>query len=79
MATGTIGTNTGFIDKRIGRLNTSTTVLAEEANYGNVEAMKTRLTAISSARYPVSKLATMTENDLVYALRIETGDAAGIK
>jgi len=79
MATGTMGTNNGFIDKRIGRLNTGASVLAEEANYDNVEAMKTRLTTINAARYTTQRLAFMTENDLVYALRIETGDSAGIR
>lgn len=79
MASGTIKNGFGFVDKRRGRVNSSTTQLAEEANYNNVSAMRTRLTAISAARYPASKLDAMTINDLRYALRVETGDSAGIK
>lgn len=79
MASSTIRTGKGFVDKRRGRVNTGTTQLAEEANYDNVSSMRTRLTAISAARYPASKLDAMTFNDMVYALRVETGDSAGIK
>jgi hypothetical protein len=79
MASGTINTGKGFLDKRRGRVNASTTLLAEEANYDNVASMRSRLTTISAARYPTWKLDTMTINDLRYALRIETGDSAGIR
>jgi hypothetical protein len=79
MAASTIKNGKGFVDKRRGRTNSSTTQLAEEANYDNVSSLRTRLTAISAARYPASKLDAMTVNDMVYALRVETGDSAGIK
>lgn len=79
MASSTIGNGKGFVDKRRGRVNSSTSQLAEEANYDNVSAMRTRLTAISAARYPASKLDAMTINDMRYALRLETADSAGIK
>ena len=78
MASGTINNGRGFVDKRHGRVNSSTTKLAEEANYGNVSSMRTRLTAISATKYPSWKLDAMTKNDMVSALRLETGDKAGI-
>lgn len=79
MASGTVTNGKGFVDRRRGRVNTSTTQLAEEANYDNVSALRTRLTAISAAKYTPAKLDAMTLNDMRYALRIETGDSAGIK
>jgi hypothetical protein len=79
MASSTIANKRGFVDRRRGRTNNSTTQLAEEANYGNVSAMRTRLTAISAVRYPPAKLDAMTMNDMVFALRVETGDSASIR
>lgn len=73
-----IGTdNNGFIDKRRGRGSTGAGVLAETA-YNNIAAMKTRLTALAPASYTAARLATMTDNDVVYALRVASADAAGI-
>lgn len=79
MANGTINTGKGFVDKRRGRVNASTTQLAEEANYDNVASLRTRLAAISATKYSAVKLDAMTRNDMVYALRVETSDSAGIK
>ena len=79
MANGTQKSGKGFIDRRRGRVNTSTTQLAEEANYDNVQAMRTRLTAINAARYTTTRLDAMTMNDMVHALRVETGDSASIR
>jgi hypothetical protein len=79
MANGTINTGKGFIDKRRGRVNASTTLLAEEANYDNIASLRTRLAAINASKYSAVKLDAMTRNDMVYALRVETSDSAGIK
>lgn len=68
----------GFVDKRAGRGNTtSSNVVAEYANYATIAAKKARITTLAAASYPASRLATMTENDLDYTLRL-LGDAAGI-
>lgn len=79
MANGTAKSGKGFIDRRRGRVNASTTQLAEEANYDNVQAMRTRLTAINAARYTTTRLDAMNMNDMVHALRVETGDSASIR
>lgn len=69
----------GFTDKRVGRGNTSTShVNSEYANLGTIAAKKARLTTLAAASYPAARLATMTENDLDYALRL-ISDSAGIK
>ena len=70
-----VGNMHNYIDKRHGRGGNHPS--AEYANLKDIAAMKTRLTAISSARYPASKLASMTENDLVFAIRTEV-ESAGI-
>lgn len=70
--------NTRFVDKRRGRSHDGV-ALTEAANYGKVSDLKTRLTAISATKYSAARLATMTVNDMVYALRLESGDSAGIK
>jgi hypothetical protein len=79
MASGTIGNGKGFVDKRRGRVNGSTSQLVEEANYDNVSSLRTRLAAINATKYSSTKLDAMTLNDMRYALRVETGDSAGIK
>lgn len=73
------GDRTGFVDNRFNRGLTGATVLAEEANYSSISSMKARLTALNSTSYSTARLATMTQNDMVYALRVASADAAGIK
>lgn len=70
--------NQRFIDKRRGRTQDGV-ALTEAANYGKVADLKTRLAAISATKYSAARLANMTVNDMVYALRVETADAGGIK
>lgn len=70
--------NHRFVDKRRGRTQDGV-ALTEAANYGQVSTLKSRLTAISATKYSAARLATMTVNDMVYALRLETADSAGIK
>ena len=69
----------GVTDKRRGRGNTTSThQLTEFSNMQTIAAMKTRLAAISGTTYTAARMATMTENDLVYALRVASADSAGI-
>jgi len=68
-----------FVDKRRGRGGTGADVVAEAANMQSVSLLKARLTALSATSYTAARLATMTKNDLIYALRIASADSAGIK
>ena len=70
--------DTGFVDKRRGRTYDGQ-ALAEANNFNTVAALKARLTALKPTTYTAAKLGTMTVNDMVYALRLESADAAGIK
>ena len=69
----------GVTDVRRGRGTTGNHNMAEVANLTSINAMKTRLTALSPTTYTAARLATMTENDMMYAIRVATADAAGIK
>ena len=66
-----------FIDKRRS-YDKGVPILAENANYGSIASMRTRLTALAPGTYTTSRLNTMTTNDMVYALRLLSADAAGI-
>lgn len=69
----------GLVDKRRGRGTTTTShQLAEASNLTTVAAMKARLTALNPTTYTSARLATMTENDLIYAIRVASADSAGI-
>lgn len=67
----------GFVDKRRGR-SYEGQALAEANNYDTVSELKARLTALNATSYSAARLATMTVNDMVYALRVASADAAGI-
>lgn len=68
----------GVIDKRVGRGSTGANGLAEYANLGSIAGMRTRLAAIDGTYFTAARLDLMTENDMVYALRVRSADAAGI-
>lgn len=70
--------NTRFVDKRRGRTQDGVAI-AEVANMNTVAGLKARLQALKATTYTDAKLATMTVNDMVFALRQESGDSAGIK
>jgi hypothetical protein len=63
-------------DKRAGTGFTSTP-FATKANYTDIADMRARLTAISGTIYTAARLDQMTQNDMVYAIRLND-DAAGI-
>ena len=68
----------GFVDKRVGRGTTGTNGIAEYANHGSISSKRTRLAALNAGYYTAARLNVMTENDMAYALRLATGDSAGI-
>lgn len=67
----------GFIDKRRSAGQTETTDIGTPANYLTHEALDARLTAISATSYSAKRLRQMTQNDKIYAIRLND-DAAGI-
>lgn len=74
----------GFIDKRRGANFSSATQalhggssLGTPGNYDNINVMRTRLAVINAAYYTAARLDTMSENDMIYALR-SADDAASI-
>ena len=69
---------TGVKDKRRGRGTTSTQPMAEINNTQSISQLKTRLAALNGTSYSATRLATMTKNDMLYALRIASADSAGI-
>lgn len=77
MADSDLGELAGFVDKRRVKGQTGS-ALATSGNYDSVGAMRTRLAAVNGAYYTTARLNSMTENDMVYALR-QADDAAGIK
>lgn len=78
MANNQVGAvDNGFVDKRRARDHGSP-ALAEYANYGQVSTLRSRLTALSATSYTAARLDSMTSNDMVYALRVASADAAGI-
>ena len=70
-------TDIGFVDKRRGR-HYEGVAIAEANNMDTVGELKARLTALNATSYSAARLASMTVNDMVYALRVASGDAAGI-
>lgn len=78
MADGQFGpVDFGFVDKRRGR-SYEGVALAEANNFDTVSELKARLTALSATSYTAARLSNMTVNDMVYALRVASSDAAGI-
>jgi len=77
MADLNVDTLVGTTDKRHGRGSNTYPAAARIANYDNVNSLKARLTAINATSYTPARLATMSKNDMVYAVRL-ADDAAGI-
>lgn len=71
--------DTNFVDKRRTKGDHNSQVLAEAANYGSIANLKARLTALNATSYSAARLASMSVNDMVYALRTASADSAGIK
>lgn len=73
-----IGSPLNVVDKRLGRGSNGVTSTVEVANTSSTAALKARLTALKPSSYTAARMMTMTENDLIYALRLESADSAGI-
>ena len=78
MAEFDIGNSAGFVDKRQGEGTSGASVVTELANYDSIYLMRTRLAALNAAYYTAARMNSMTKNDLIYALRLESSDSAGI-
>jgi hypothetical protein len=66
----------GIVDKRRGRGVTGTG-LTTPANALDVNALRTRLLAVSATAYSTANLDKMTKNDMIYALRL-ADESAGV-
>ncbi len=63
----------GFVDRTrstAGSVADNTSAVATPANYASEAALDARLTAISSTTFTAARLATMTHNDKIYAVRV---------
>lgn len=68
----------GLVDKRRAvKAGSSTNNITTDANFADIGALRTRLTAISGTAYSSANLDKMTRNDMVYALRL-ADEAASI-
>jgi hypothetical protein len=72
-----LGNLLGYVDKRAGRGGTMNIPASAIANYRDIAGLRARLTAINATSYSSARLDSMTENDMIYALRLND-DAAGI-
>jgi len=77
MANLDVGNRQRVVDKRQGR-GTTTNPVTSDASMKDITAMRARLTAINATTFTAARLNTMTENDMLYAIRMND-DAAGIK
>lgn len=70
----------GFVDKREVQSNGGSLPGFRDSNiyYNDVSRLRTQLAAVNAAYYTTARLNNMTKNDMVYALRVSTGDVAGI-
>ena len=77
MANLDVGNRQRVVDKRQGR-GTTTNPVTSDASMKDITAKRARLTAINATTFTAARLNTMTENDMLYAIRMND-DAAGIK
>lgn len=78
MANFDIGNRQKVVDKRAGRGTTTSPLTTTDTNARDITTMRTRLTTISATTYTTARLNAMTENDMIYALRMND-DLAGVK
>lgn len=70
--------NLGIVDKRRAvRAGNPANNITTDANFADINALRTRLTAISATAYSSANLDKMTKNDMLYALR-QADEAASI-
>jgi hypothetical protein len=68
----------GYTDKRVGRGTIGLHPAAESNNMDSVSELRARLAGLNGAYFTVSRLDSMTKNDMIYALRLGSADSAGI-
>lgn len=78
MADNDINNPLGVVDRRAGRGVIGSNVLGAIVDLTSISAMRARLTAINPTSFTSARLNTMTENDMLYAIRVHTTDSAGI-
>lgn len=76
MADSDLGELAGFVDKRRVK-GQSGSSLATPGNYNSVASMRTRLATVNGAYFTAPRLNSMSENDMIYALRL-ADDSAGL-
>jgi len=77
MANFDIGNRQKVVDKRAGR-GTTTNPVTSDASMKDISTMRARLTVIGASTFTAARLDKMTENDMLYAIRM-SDDATGIK
>lgn len=71
MANNDIANHMGFVAKnKVSLAGDSGSGVATPANYASISSMRTRLAAANGSYYTSAMLDAMTENDMVYALRV---------
>lgn len=71
MADAQVGNQLRYVDKRQTQgVNTNSFNGTTTTNTKDIAALKARLTAISAVSYSPARLANMTENDMIYAVRL---------
>ena len=78
MANFNVGNRQKVVDKRAGRGTTTSPLTTTDTNGRDITTMRARLTTISATTYTAARLNAMTENDMIYALRMND-DLAGVK
>jgi hypothetical protein len=69
MADTDVGNVWSIVDKRRGRGSTTAEAMTEKANMLDIASMRTRLTAINGTYYTTARLNTLSENDMIFALK----------
>lgn len=67
-----------FVDKRVARGVSGSSVLTGQNNYDTISDLRTALNTIDATRYSTARLNSMTKNDMIYAYRLEV-DSAGVR
>lgn len=78
MASASVGNILRVVDKRNGSAIITDPAAAILANIDDVSSMRTRLTAINAGVYTTDFLNHMTENDMIYAIRLNDDPTSGV-
>ena len=71
MANNDVNNPLGFVDKRKATLaGDGGAGVTTPGNYASITALRTRLTAVNAGYYTSAMLDALTENDMIYALRV---------